>query len=734
MPSIESKLQALQVPPSQILSADGKVVLYESELNYRKSIPLSEVSQAMKDAIVEAEDRRFYEHHGVDFFGIARAVTSRGKQGGGSTITMQLAKRLHSVGERTMSRKLLDMAIAEKMEEEWSKDHILELYLNQVYFGAGAYGIEAAAETYFGKPAAKLGLGESAMLARCVRRPGDETPFIDYDKAEANRNIVLRIMLDDGKITQQQYDQAHDEDDEKRLAPPHRDANGRLNRDPYVVAAVMKELKEQFPSVRLLDGGFKVYTNIDWDMQAAVVKAIHHVVAEHAHDRVNNAAFMLMDGEGRVMALGGGADFKKYQYNTVTQSRRQPGSSFKPFVYATAFALGHLDPNSTISNEKLVIEQDSGEPYVPKNDNGKFGGMVSVRTALAASINVPAVRTIMDVGPNTVVANAHDVFGFTSDLAAVPSLALGASNVSPWEMAQAYSVFMLRGTRATPFLINKVEDSNGNLVGEEEPKLARNVLNATVCDDVNDLLRAVVTGGTGTRAGVVPDARGKTGTTSSNKDAWFCGFANGLVGVGWVGNEQYSKRLKHYVPMPMNHAVFGGTVTAPFWAEVMQAAYDKYKDRFAKAENLDSVPERTATAAKAVPDDLTKGDTAIPIDPSTAPNPDGSPDQKNLPVNGDPAAVTTGPGHGQSTKPDDSLPPPPPDPTLAEPRPIHSPPPPVRTTPRPVVHSAPREVEYVEVEICADSGDLATEYCPETVTRRFVKGRQPRHRCRIHRG
>ena len=737
MPGIEAKLQELQTKPSEILTADGTILWSYKPLD-RESVPLSSVPQSMKDAIVEAEDKRFYEHHGVDFLGLARAVTSGARQGA-STITMQLAKRLHSVGEKTYQRKLMDMAIAEKMEEEWSKEHILELYLNQVYFGSGAYGIEAASQTYFGKDVGKLTLGESAMLARCVRRPGDENPYLNYDKADSNRNVVLKLMLDDRKITQEQFDKASDEDEKKHLAPQHRDVNGQLNRAPYVVTAVFKELKDDFPAVHLSEGGIKIYINVLWSMQQATERAVHHVVSEHADEGVNNAAFVLMDGDGRILSLVGGANFKKNQYNTITQGHRQPGSSFKPFVYATAFSLGKLDPGSSISNERLVYKDPSGgATYSPRNDNGKYGGQVSVRSAVAWSINVPAVRTELDIGVGTVVSYAHDVFGFTSELEPYPSLALGASSVSPLEMAQGYSVFMLRGSRATPFLINKIEDAEGNLVDEAKPIIARNVLNPSVCDDINDLLRAVVTNGTGSRASVVPDAHGKTGTTSSNKDAWFCGFANGLIGVGWVGNEQYSKRLKAYVPRAMNHSVFGGTVTAPFWAEVMGAAYDKFQDRYARAENLDASDHHEDRAPKEKVDDQIKGDTAIPpLDPN-APNPDGSPNQANPPVpDGDPTAVVSGGGHGEQLNPESHLPPPPPDPTLAEPKPLNRSPAPTRPVTRPTAHTAPRETretEYVEVEICADSGELATEYCPETVTRRFVKGRQPRRRCHVHRG
>jgi len=737
MPGIESKLLTLKIAPSEILTADGRVI-YQVSTELRESVPISAVPQRVRDAVIEAEDRRFYEHHGIDFWGLARAATSGAKEGhvsqGASTIPMQLAKRLHSAGERTVDRKLLDMAIAEKLEEQWSKDHILELYLNQVYFGSGAYGIQTAAKTYFGKDVGHLTLGEAAMLARCVRTPSRENPFINYDKAEANRDVVLKSMLEDGKITQAQFDEASNEDDQKNLAPHNRDANGRIDQAPYVVTAVLKELKEQFPNIHLAEGGYKIYTNIDWDMQRAAERGVQHAVSRNAEAGVNNAAFVMMDGEGRIKALVGGANFKKNQYNTVVQGHRQPGSAFKPFVYAVALSRGRLELNSSISNERLVYTDPStGRTWSPRNDNGKYGGMVSLRSALAASINVPAVRTILDVGVGDVVQYSKDVFGFTSDLPEYPPLALGACDVSPLEMAEAYSVFMLRGSRAKPFLIDKIEE-NGNLVAESAPRIARDVLSPSVCDEMDTLLRAVVTGGTGTRAAVVPNARGKTGTTSQNKDAWFCGYANGLLGIGWVGNEQYSKRLKAYVPVAMRRSVFGGTVTAPFWAEVMGAAYGKFGDRYARSENLPSDAERMAPDSKKAEDALPKDDTQIPID-INVPNPNGSPDQRNPPVTGgDPTAVVAGPGHGANPNPESHLPAPPPDPTLAEPKPLRHAPPPERPAPRPVVHAQPREVEYVDVEICADSGELATDYCPETVTRRFVKGRQPRRRCHVHRG
>jgi penicillin-binding protein 1A len=455
---------------------------------------------------------------------------------------------------------------------------------------------------------------------------------------------------------------------------------------------------------------------------------------------VTNAAFVLMTGDGRILAEVGGVNFKKNQFNVVTQGRRQPGSSFKPFVYATAFALGKLNVDSAVSNDRLVYTDPStGNTWSPRNDNGKYGGMVSVRSAVAGSINTPAVRTLLDVGIPTVVSYCHDVFGFTSEMPEYPTLALGACSVAPLEMAQAYAVFADRGSRPTPFLISKVTSADGaspDAVTEEEngPQMARNVLDSGVCDDVNVLLRAVVTGGTGTAASDVPDARGKTGTTSDNKDAWFCGSANGLIGVGWVGNDVYSKKRKRWESLPMSRSVFGGTVTVDMWADVERAAFKKFGTKFQLTDGQNAEADSSARKIKA---DEDKGDPAIPLDPANPvdpanPNPNGSPNQTNPPLAGDPGAT-----HGQDPQTSNNPPPPPPDPTLAEPRPTTPPVPPSQAPSRPRnTARAPRtkDVEYVDVEICADTGELATDYCPETVTRRYVKGHEPKKRCHLHRG
>jgi penicillin-binding protein 1A len=729
MPQIEAKLAEIGTKPSRILDSSGTHVLQQISAIDRQPVRLSEVPKIVRDAVLEAEDHRFYEHSGIDYIGLARSAW-QAREGrltqGASTLTMQLAKRLHSNGEKTMNRKIMDMALATEMEQKWSKDKIFELYLNQVFFGSGAYGIKAAADVYFGKPLDKLTIAEAAILARCVRRPSDENPFHNLDKAIENRNVVLRSMEEDGKITSDEYKKAIHE--KVHLNKHRRTSDGVSDDAPYVVSAAEAELHANYPDIHLADGGYDIYTTVDWDIQQKTEDAVRDVVREHRGQGVNSAAFVLMDGEGRVISEVGGVDFRKDQYNVVTQGHRQPGSSFKPFVYSAAFAAGALDPAGTVSNERLdYVDPSTGKHWSPKNDNGKYGGQISVRSAVANSVNVAAARTLLDVGVDSVVSMGHDVFGFKSDLPAVPSLALGVCSVEPIEMAQAYSVFMLRGSRATPFLIGRIQDSDGHLLYENAPKVVRNVLSSGVCEDIDTLLRAVVTGGTGTRAGIVPDAHGKTGTTSDNKDAWFCGFANGLVGVGWVGNIRYvaagkdenGKPRFRKVMMPMSRSVFGGTVTAGMWAQVEKAAFEKFGTRYAKAENIPlDENDRFGAVARdpnadgdpAIPatDQTTSGGVALPVDPKQDPNQVQPP--PGLPVQGPDAPVRV---------------PNPPDPTIAKPAPKpqrHGPTAPVRTD----------QDQYVEVNVCADTGLLANPYCPETVTRKFLKGHEPKRTCTKH--
>lgn len=726
LPEVDSHIANLGISPSTIVSSDGQI-LYEESSQFREPVPLSEIPKVMQDAMIAAEDKRFYDHSGVDWKGIARAAvvglqTGRFSQGG-STIAMQLAKKLASNGARTFHRKLDDAALAFELENTWSKPRILQAYMNLMYFGSGAYGVKAACKVYFGIPLSQVSLSQAAMLARCVRRPSDENPFANLSKSIANRNVVLDVMRQEGMIDDNAYHKAIQK--KVHLAKARFAYSARIYAAPYFVADVISQLKQLGMSHYLSDGGYKIVTTLDSSLEQKAEDNLSSVIAQNSGRGVRTGAFVLLDKDGRILAEVGGPDYRKSQFNIITSGSLQPGSSFKPIVYATAISEGKLDETSDISSDRLsVYDPSSRKTWVVHNDDGRYGGMIPVKTALAQSVNTSAVRAIQMAGVSNVVQFAHDVFAIKSKLPPYPSLALGSCNVSPLEMARAYSVFMLRGSRFNPYSIEHIEDAGGNVVASFGPKIDSNVLDSAVVDQVRDLLRAVVTQGTGYAAHDVPNAMGKTGTTSSNKDAWFDGFTNNYLGVGWVGNQRYNSKLKRYVAAPMSSSVFGGTVTIHVWRAMMLAAQAE-SDKLAK--NLQSTPATPAkpNPKKPTPPPNQPQEPVIQVDPDsqkpltkgqgTDSTGDQTPSDGSDPTSGtgNPANPPKSGGDGGGTGIN----------TTVSTGPIDRPKTGSKTS---------SKSQYVTVEVCADSGLLATPYCPEVVKRRFLKGHQPTKYCNLH--
>lgn len=615
--SLQDKILELDSTPSRIVSADG-VVLYQITDVYRKPLgDYNKIPANMRNAIIAAEDKRFFEHSGVDPWGIARAVfgMARGTShtsGGGSTITMQLAKLMYSHSEQTFDRKMQDIALAIAIEQRYSKEQILTMYLDKAYFGSGAYGVQAAAEIYFGKPLDELDTSECATLARCVRRPSDENPYKNFDKSIENRDVVLGVMREMGTLSEQQYDHAIKEKIHLRqkTAPQ---LTVDLQHAPYFVQHVLEELHDKY-NIDLEDlkqGTYTIRTTLNYNLQKVAETQVHKTVREFRGMGVTTAAFMVMDKDGQIKAEVGGMDYHKSTFNHITHGARQPGSSFKPFVYSAALTEGKIDIFGDVSNE-LTTYHNGGRPWTPRNDNGRYGGSVSVRSAIMYSMNVPAAHVMDLVGPDTAVQYAHGAFGFTTQLQPFMSLVLGAQPVHPIEMAQAYSVFMLRGSRATPYTITEIDTPDGEAPTKVNPVIVPNVLGADVSDDIDALLRAVVMpGGTGQRAREVPNARGKTGTTQENKDAWFCGYTDGLIGIGWVANCRLDEKgMEHY--SAMNHSAFGGTVTVPLWVGVMSYAHDHFATPMAERPLALSFGEHGAGIVSSHgPDANPNGDPAL---------------------------------------------------------------------------------------------------------------------------
>ena len=577
MPTLEQKFEAVSRPASRILTADGKVLYQVSEQN-RIPLRLAQIPKHVQNAILAAEDKRFYSHNGVDGQGLMRSFVLLFKNGhvsgGGSTLTMQLAKRLYDGPEQSFRRKMQDIAFAYEIERTVAnKNRILELYLNQVYFGEGAYGIGAAAMTYFHKDVSQLTISEAAMLARCVRLPRRQNPIRDYKVALENRDVVLKIMLEENMITEDQYDKAIEERPKVNKNPPHSTAFYAAGYGQHFIHHVLEVLDSENLGIDLKSGGYTIYTTIDSHLQRLAESAVRRVVAENHQYKVNEGAFVAMDSDGKILCEVGGTDFRKSQWNIITQARFQPGSGFKPFVYATALKEGVVHMDDQLSNARVHWEGDPDwdpENASPRENRPTY----SLASALAQSVNRPAINTILKVGPSTVARYAYDYFGFRTKLAEVPSLALGSTGVHPLEMLEAYSVFMLRGDQVRPYPITKIVGPEGEIVKDYYPQKFTNVFDPVVCDEMDHLLEGVVQEGTGYPAHDIPDARGKTGTTNAAKDAWFNGYTDGIVGVSWVGNMRIVKGKP--TQLPMASQVFGGTTAVYIWREVMKEARARF--------------------------------------------------------------------------------------------------------------------------------------------------------------
>lgn len=736
MNDLQKRIDGVNKPTTQMVDRNG-VVLFSVSSENRIPLKLSEIPKFVRNAVLAAEDVRFYEHTGVDLKSMLRTVfvDVRGRRlsQGGSTITMQLVKLLFNGSSRTFRRKMNDIAYAEVLEQRLPKDRILELYLNKVFFGEGAYGIGEAAKTYFDKNVDQLTLGEAAMLARCIRRPSSENPIRDLATAVANRDVVLGIMRDDRMITDDQLQQAEAEKPKINPKPPNPGVYIRPGCEYYVDH--VKEFIEKDLGLDLLNGGYTIDCTLDYGLQKVGLAAVREVVGEYSYKLVNQGAFMAMDSDGNILCEVGGLNYRQHEQNLITHGLMQPGSGFKPIVYATALKAGTINLNSMLSNAP-IYEQDSttGKIWEPANSSKtENAAYYSLREALDRSVNRCAIHTIQKVGPENVVQTAYDSFGFRSPLAAYEPLALGSSAVSPIEMAEAYSVFMLHGDRVRPQPVVRIMDSDRNLIKQYEPQKFAGVFDSTVSDEVDGLLRSVVEHGTGTEALVVPDARGKTGTTNDFRDAWFTGYADGVLGTGWVGHEVKQHGIWNRVPM--GHDAFGGTIPAKIWAKVMKVAWDRYAKK-------QVAPPPTIAATKPVHKDAAP---VQDVDPNVGGTPDPYKTPDDLPSNddnadpsaaaassrvGDPAstpgssdrAAAGGPSTGAKPLPAAD------GPNSAAASAVQSP----KPSRKAHVATPDDSADTVTVDICADSGLIANPYCPETVKRTFKRGKEPKRVCRIH--
>jgi 1A family penicillin-binding protein len=528
----------------------------------REVIPLDKISPNLKRAVLASEDSHFYTHHGINPTGVGRAVVvnlvAGGVKEGGSTVTMQLVKNLFLSRKRAFTRKLAEGVLAIRLEQILTKDQILEMYLNQVYWGHNNYGVQTAARSYFNKSSEFLTLGESAMMAGLIQAPEEFSPFASMKLAKQKQKEVLGRMLDLNWISQQEYDDALKQ--EIKLGRIKSFQGSAL---PYVTNAVAQELAKKFGREALLKGGMRVQTTVDAEFQ----KMAEQIVVQ-SHQRLkglglskNQIALVAIDPRTHfVKALVGGVDPKISEFNRATQAQRQPGSSFKPFVYYAGFANGKFAPDTTVLDAPVSYRDGDGW-YFPRNYDGGFSGSMSIRTALAQSRNIPVIKVGKAVGMNKVIETCRTL-GIMSPMEPVSSLPLGAIGVTPLEMASAYATFANYGWQSPPTVIVRITDSSGNVLLDNTPK-PQLVLDPWASAAIIDVMRSVITDGTGKNAAIGRPAAGKTGTTSSEKDIWFVGTVPQLTTAVWVGRDD-NKQLAS--------GATGGVMVAPIWREFMEKA------------------------------------------------------------------------------------------------------------------------------------------------------------------
>src|SRR5712692_1077750 len=550
-------LQSLEVPkrpPSiEILGADGHVLAMRGDMG-GAAVPLKELPPYLPQAFMAIEDRRFYSHHGVDPFGIARAMVAnvlrRGVSQGGSTLTQQLAKNLFLTQERTVARKLQELVLALWLERKFTKAQILDLYLNRVYFGSGAYGVEAAAQRYFGKSARQVSLAEAALLAGLVKSPSRLAPTRNPDGAERRAQIVHAAMADAGLVTDRMAKVALGE--APRIVKQAAGGSGN-----YVADWVMDVLNDLIGRV---EHDIVVETTIHPVLQAAADKALAEELAQKGEKfGVSQGAILAMTPRGAVRALVGGRSYGESQFNRAVAAKRQPGSAFKPFVYLAALERG-LTPDTVRDDRPIALKG-----WRPENYGHEYFGPVTLTRALAQSLNTVSVRLTLEVGPTAVARTAHRL-GIASKLEPNASIALGTSEVSVMELVAAYAPFANGGTAVTPHVVERVHAPDGRaLYRSNLPDLGR-VVEERHVGMMNAMMQETLASGTARKAELPGwQAAGKTGTSQDFRGAWFIGYTAHLVTGVWLGNDDSSPTRK----------TTGGGLPVEIWSRFMKAAHQR---------------------------------------------------------------------------------------------------------------------------------------------------------------
>lgn len=559
---------------SVIYDRNGDVLakLFAEQNRTQRSI--DEIPVALRQAVIATEDQRFYEHSGVDPLGIARALwvdITQGKRHGGSTITQQYVVNAFVERESTLTRKVKEAVLAYRLEKHHTKDEILEMYLNTIYYGHGAYGVEAASQVYFGKPVTDLTLAQSAMIAGVIKSPGRYSPYLDADEALNRRSTVLSQMVSEGFITASDEALASAEEfalvglaDNSALAP-------------YFVEYIKAQLIDEYGADMVYRSGISVRTTLDLNLQNAAEKAVSEALDQEGDP---SAALVALDpSTGEVLAMVGGTDFATQQFNVAVQGRRQPGSSFKPFVLATALADG-ISPEQTYEAAPASLKLPNGQTW---KVTGSRKGLMRLREATAKSVNSVYAQLMLEVGPEKVVETVQKM-GLHEGITPVPAIALGGleEGVSPLEMASAYGTLAAGGAHAQPYGLTEVIDASGEVIFSAETSSTQ-AIDPAVAYLTTDIMRGVITEGTGKAAGIGRAAAGKTGTTQEYRDAWFVGYTPQISCAVWVGHPDGQIEMKNV----HGRKVTGGSFPAEIWHDFMAAAHENLeKVAFTKPSGL----------------------------------------------------------------------------------------------------------------------------------------------------
>lgn len=565
LPDISRMADYQPARSTRIYARDGTLIANLYKQN-RTSVPISRIPQIVREAFIANEDHNFYEHHGVDFGGIARAAfadATHQQFQGASTITQQLARALFLSNQVSISRKIQEALLAMEIERYYTKDEILERYLNLIYFGSGAYGVDAASHTYFGKSVSALSAGEAAMLAGLPAAPSDYSPYVNLAHARERQHHVLDRMVENRYLTAAEAERAFS-------APLNLSGQRPQGLQgysyPYFTTYVIAQLEKTFGHKATYEGGLQVDTTLDPRMQKIAADAVDAGVREATAEGINAhqaALVAIRPSTGEIVAMVGGTKFSlTNQFNRAWQAHRQPGSSFKAYVYTTAIDSGKWTAASLIDDTPVTYPAGDGTNWSPQDDDFGFMGAITLRVALAQSRNVAAVKLAEQLGIDRVIEYAHRM-GITAQLDANLSLALGTSVVSPLDQASGYSTLANQGVHIDPSTLRLVKDSLGNTVLDNLYPEQTEVVSAGTAYVMDTMLESVIQNGTGYPNAVIGrPAAGKTGTTSDFRDAWFVGFTPDLVAAVWLGNDNYSRMTESY----------GGNIPARIWARFMKAA------------------------------------------------------------------------------------------------------------------------------------------------------------------